>query len=461
MSSEKCHQEGLVDSLPTEILVSILRRSLPLMIDKDGRREFQQLRMVCSRWRAVCLSTPLFWSSVTVDVSPDNFQEPSSATSLLKTWFSRSGSLTPLSLCFVDSNLESIEETNDDFFRFIQAHQERWSYLLLDINMNAMFKLLRTCPVINWTNLRHFGMSVAIIEDKKIGSISQADEVEAALVNRFPAVKELTYITWCAEPETICVGAQNTVERITWFTTDAAPAHLAYFLTGYHHLTHLEIRCVEETNQDALPPIVLYSLTSLAFTASPRINNWQFLGLFRTPLLSQLVLTFDRATDVLGVIPDTWQDPPIHPYADLIYIPEYVQPFFDSCNTGTLNGFSLKGTIPPRFSRVILAMLPDSITTLTLRYWPDLPSQGSERRFFPKLESLFFSDVPSRCLASPNAAMSVEALASFLSQRMDETVEHVRLRSLEVTRDKYFPNEEVERLKERGLNVVVWAQSPS
>ncbi|KAH6880268.1 hypothetical protein BKA70DRAFT_1343607 [Coprinopsis sp. MPI-PUGE-AT-0042] len=468
MSDYQCDQQGLAASLPTELLVSILRGSLPPMVDRNGRREFQKLRMICSRWRTICLSTPLFWSSLRLEAPLFNTSETIPSTSLLKSWFSRAGSLVPLSLSFDDSRGRTIDESNDDFIMFIQAHQERWIYLYLDLHMDVLFRLLKICPVTLWTNLHYFGMSEGLVDDRDFESIAQAVTEKTLLVNQFPAVKELTLLTWLGTLEMICIGAHNTVEKMTWYSEGMLPGYLAPLLSRYQLLTHLDIRCVEDANQEPLPPIILHSLKSFSFTATACMTNWEFLGMFRTPLLSELVLTFDQATNVHRSESETSQGRPIRRYEGLTAIPRCIQPLLESCKTGTLSSFSLNGTIPPRGIRWILPLVPDGITTLTLPCWPyhsvlpslEQPLRGSKMRFFPKLESLRFSDTPGRYLERINVNIYVEALVLFLSQRMEETVEHVRLRSLEVTRDEYFPNEEVERLKERGFNVVVWAQSP-
>ncbi|KAH6902202.1 hypothetical protein BKA70DRAFT_1229243 [Coprinopsis sp. MPI-PUGE-AT-0042] len=202
----------------------------------------------------------------------------------------------------------------------------------------------------------------------------------------------------------------------------------------------------------SLPSVYLQSLKYLSFSATPHFRNWDFLGKFRAPLLSDLVLAFDAD--------DAYTD-------DVESLCSSIQPFLESCH---LDSFSLTGRLFPQVFQRILALVPDSIRTLDLLYWPygvfgtsslDQLPDASEANFFPKLELLRIAEVPCNDFAELHATRSVTSLVSFLSQRMEQTRSRFKLKSLEVTRgvdDAWcFPDEELEELEERGLNVIIWS----
>src|SRR5215217_7249280 len=88
-----------VSTLPTELIIGILRCALPEEMNSKGRKQFQILRMVCSLWRRICFSTPSFWTSIALPRDEFNGGDnKTSGTSSLQSWFSRSGTSHTLSL---------------------------------------------------------------------------------------------------------------------------------------------------------------------------------------------------------------------------------------------------------------------------------------------------------------------------------------------------------------------------
>ncbi|KAH6880270.1 hypothetical protein BKA70DRAFT_1343612 [Coprinopsis sp. MPI-PUGE-AT-0042] len=437
MTSEFDRPHGLAVSFPTELLTTILRGVLPSMMDKHGRKQFQQLRMVCSHWRTVCFSTPIFWASLEFRndaKEPGSIHYPALMDSL-RGWFSRAGNTIPLALSFDDKYQD--HDSNNDLIRLIQEHQERWSYIFLKMNTPKFWKLLTMCPAEQWLNLYHLALRAYLIDTQDPDHELPGVPVDThPLADHFPAVRELTITTNYEISPLLYPAAQKTVKRLTWNGVMVETAYILPFISEYHSLTHLIIHCVNDpfhaSNADV--HIVLESLKHLSFSAAPDAINWDILGRFRTPLLSEFIL---------------------------VLLPE-----IDEKRNSILNGM-----IPPQLFQRILALVPPSITSLDLHYWPygvfnsfivDYEElEATEGNFFPNLESLRISEVPSRHFALAHVARSVGSLVSFLSHRMEQPSSFVNLRSLEVARGKEsrdsFPDEKLGQLKERGLKVVVWA----
>ncbi|KAH6880271.1 hypothetical protein BKA70DRAFT_190269 [Coprinopsis sp. MPI-PUGE-AT-0042] len=452
MSSKPYRPEGLAASLPIELLISILRTILPSVMDEDGRRQFQLLRMVCSHWRTVCFSTPIFWASIAF--RSDGYETGNifyeNLVSRMRRWFSRAGALIPLTLSFEDEDY-SYDEEEDELIKLIQEKQRRWRYLSLDIDAESFWHVLPICPPDQWTNLQYLGMSDNLIDIQDHEAESEDVRLENhPLADLFPAVKEISVYTDVGMSPMMYPASRNTVERLTWRSGWLDPAYLAPFISKYRLLTHLNLhfRYDPPDAPDVRDHIVVECLQALAFSATLDSINWEFLGRFRAPVLRELALTLltgssDEAADVSSSI----------------------RPFLGSCNSGTLTSFSLKGTIPSQLLERILATAPGSITTLDLRYWPygafglssleREPPEAPDAKFFPNLESLRIAEVPSIDFPQQPSIRSVRALVSFLSRRMEHTEAHVRLRLLEVTKGEHFsnlfPDRELEDLRKKGL----------
>ncbi|KAH6869095.1 hypothetical protein BKA70DRAFT_1578870 [Coprinopsis sp. MPI-PUGE-AT-0042] len=484
MSPEPCRSQGLAASLPNELLTTILRGSLPPIMDEDGRVHFQLLRMVCSRWREVCFSTPAFWSSIAVETS---FETPEINTylELMRGWFSRAGGSMSLSLVFDDKVYER-EDMDDDFVLFIQSYQKRWRYLCLDIDTKPFWRLLKACPVNLWLNLRHLSVAEHLISTLDFENETEDVHVkDHPLEDSFPGVKQFTLRSPVIPPGFTYPVGRNTVKTLTWNADRVEGAYYQPFLSQYRHLTHLEIDCVRDTiywPADEPNPISLNALTYFSFTASPWESNWRFLGEFRTPSLVELVLTsrWKLIEDEIASLDFDYETPRVGFHCSMQgmdSLPPAIQPFLESCSNGTLTRFSLKGSIPPQLFQRIVVLVPGSVTSLYLQYWPyDVfgltcldykPPSMLEGKFFPKLDSLRIAEIPSSDFLRPQTTRSVKSLVSFLSKRVENANSHARLTSLGVTRGKVkrsldcFPDTELEGLKKKGLNVVVWVEMAS
>ncbi|KAH6880264.1 hypothetical protein BKA70DRAFT_1343596 [Coprinopsis sp. MPI-PUGE-AT-0042] len=480
MFSELRRSQALAASLPSELLTAIFRDSLPPIMKKDGRIQFQLLRMVCSKWRQVCFSTPVFWSSLALQSTSDN-PESSFYTDIIQAWFSRAGESMPLSLSF-DQYPEDTDNT-DDLIAFIQSNQNRWRYLSLHIPTRKLWTLLKMCPAKSWSNLRHLDMP-----ERLFNNLDLDNEVERVAVKDHPLegldIQQLTLRTYTRVPEFVYPAGRNTVSHMTWYINGTNVLFYQPFLSNYRLLTHLEINCARDTvywPPDDPNNVVFDSLQSFSFKSSTHNSNWSFLGSFRTPSLSELVLTINRKSDEeesreRGRFGQRFKASPIDfagSTEGVDSLPPSIRPFLESCSKGSLTRFSLKGYIPPRLFQRIVAFVPGSIASIYLQYWPygvfgksrldHNPPEVPEGKFFPNLESLRIAEVPSDDFVRPQTARSVESLVSFVSHRMGKTDSHVKLMSLGVTRGREspgcFPDVELDEMEKGGLKVVVWAPS--
>ncbi|KAH6902191.1 hypothetical protein BKA70DRAFT_1307425, partial [Coprinopsis sp. MPI-PUGE-AT-0042] len=245
LSSELCHSQGLAASLPNELLTAIFRDSLPPIMDEDGRIQFQIFRMVCSRWRQVCFSTPTFWSSLAVEIS---FQttEIDVCLELLRKWFSRAGDSVPLSLAFDDQDYD-MDDADDMFIHFFQSYQKRWRYLYFDIKTKPFWRLLKQCPVDLWLNLRHLNVAEHLINTLDFEIESEDVHVkDHPLEDHFPGVNQLTLYSSTSPPGFTYPVGQNTTKTLMWNSDQVHGAPYHQFLSQYRLLTHLEIDCVSD-----------------------------------------------------------------------------------------------------------------------------------------------------------------------------------------------------------------------
>ncbi|KAF7334556.1 hypothetical protein MVEN_02285500 [Mycena venus] len=146
-------------SLPPEIIAEIFINFVPTYPEfppYSGVLSPLVLGRVCRHWRAIALSTPALWSSLSLAVSdPDAVQ--TEKLDLLRTWLARSGNC-PLSLSLTGPT------TSDFFTQFIEtavAHCTRWAHLDLLIPFDSLH-LLQDHPMpllrdltIGPTDLRH------------------------------------------------------------------------------------------------------------------------------------------------------------------------------------------------------------------------------------------------------------------------------------------------------------------
>ncbi|KAH6902188.1 hypothetical protein BKA70DRAFT_1157447 [Coprinopsis sp. MPI-PUGE-AT-0042] len=236
-------RETPIAAVPPELLSSIFQEVLPDVMDAVGREAFHHLRMVCSRWRALCLSTPQLWTSLMLyAVLPIDEQDGITAQSyaeLLEGWFKRAGSNTTLELTIEYSDGLSDEEIKD-IIRLIHSLQGRWHHLHLDFRRLDFWDLIAVCPQDGWTNLRHIVVTDAIL-DTWMDTLPHAPD--GRLEDTFPLVKTLELTTrWSDDFMFSCV-ASSAVETLVWHALEFPSRKFMDLLSCYSALTNLDLQC--------------------------------------------------------------------------------------------------------------------------------------------------------------------------------------------------------------------------
>ncbi|KAJ7042720.1 hypothetical protein C8F04DRAFT_1175839 [Mycena alexandri] len=99
-NSPQLHAEAYpISTLPPEITSQIFLQSLPNLPDFPplyGPGSPLQLCQICRQWSAIALSLPLLWSAVRMVIT--SHRKAPAMVELFKTWLSRSGDDSPLSL---------------------------------------------------------------------------------------------------------------------------------------------------------------------------------------------------------------------------------------------------------------------------------------------------------------------------------------------------------------------------
>jgi hypothetical protein len=88
---------------------------------------------VCSRWRAVALSTPSLWASFALTIGSDNLEH---TTALAEMWLARAG------VCSLSISLSSTSHCNDSMRPLMQAflpYCERWYEVRLDLPTDFVY----------------------------------------------------------------------------------------------------------------------------------------------------------------------------------------------------------------------------------------------------------------------------------------------------------------------------------
>ncbi|KAK0185743.1 hypothetical protein F5146DRAFT_1071317 [Armillaria mellea] len=132
-----------IRSLPAELLGEIF---LTLCTESDlyntssSGATFRQSRLrllwVCTRWRAVALSTPRIWVTLSVDCTYDPSEGARSGVSILKKWVSSSGRL-PLNIHFLFSEYRGTGPTQIKVFNTIFAQLHRCKSFRGRINFDS------------------------------------------------------------------------------------------------------------------------------------------------------------------------------------------------------------------------------------------------------------------------------------------------------------------------------------
>ncbi|KAH6880284.1 hypothetical protein BKA70DRAFT_1343633 [Coprinopsis sp. MPI-PUGE-AT-0042] len=475
------HSYGMrtpVAALPPELLGYIFQKVLPDVMDAAGRKELQHLRMVCSRWRALCFSTLQLWTSLTfcavrtIEEQPGVIAE--SYAHLLEGWFKRAGSSDQLELTVKDFHALSDEEVKG-ITRFVHSLQHRWRYLSLDVKRKDFWDLIAMSPQHGWSHLQHIVVTDRILD-------TWMDEFplvsERRIEDRFPSVKTLELTTEWHDTFFFSCVAESSVETLVWHAL-AMPSHsFMTVLSCYRMMTALDLRCGPldwETN----------SLKSFSFSPEIADQTLILLKRFWLPALQHLNLTLDEddwdqgtdtdsdeedeesACETLDIEKEREAIDFTFAYTDETY-PSFIRPLLESCGK-SLTSFSLKGSLGRDFTRSILSVLPNAITNLHLQAWPyttrfvDSPPlfpPSSHAVWLPKLETMRIFEVPSPHMPRVVGLQSIESLVLFSKARAEPSTLHSRLVLLEVTRGSIiFQAGDFQQLDGTGLKVIVWANT--
>jgi hypothetical protein len=147
-------------TLPNEIFVEIFLRSLSHPLNHEGRLTFQTIRSVCSMWRMISISSPVLWSSISTAYDNIRALTGDELISLLRGWFSRAGSTTPLDLCLSFS--PAVSEYKPAFLAFIGHFQPRWR--TLDLSSMYLWESLLSLPSTNWSSLQVLDLTTTTFE---------------------------------------------------------------------------------------------------------------------------------------------------------------------------------------------------------------------------------------------------------------------------------------------------------
>ncbi|KAH6902234.1 hypothetical protein BKA70DRAFT_1307454 [Coprinopsis sp. MPI-PUGE-AT-0042] len=488
--STTSHSSGTrrpVAALPPELLGYIFQEVLPDVMDAAGRKELQHLRMVCSRWRALCFSTPQLWVSLTlwavrtIDEQVGVIAE--SYAQLLEGWFKRAGPSAALELTVKDFHTLSDEEVKG-ITRFVHSLQHRWRYLSLDVKRKDFWDLIAMSPRHGWTNLRHIVVTDHILD-------TWMDEFplvsERHIEDRFPPVKTLELTTEWHDSFLFSCVAVSSVETLVWHALEMPSYSFMTVLSGYRMMTALDLRCGPldwETNV-ATTSITLESLKSFSFSPEITDQTLNLLKRFRLPALQHLNLTLDEddwdqvtdsdsdeedeesACETLDIEKEREAIDFTFAYTDETYA-SFIRPLLESCEK-SLTSFSLKGSLGRDFARSILSVLPNAITNLHLQAWPyttrfvDSPPlfpPSTHAVWLPKLESMRIFEVPSPHMPRAVGLKSIESLILFSKARAEPSTLRSRFVSLEVTRGSIiFQAGDFQQLDGTGLKAIVWANT--
>ncbi|KAH6902236.1 hypothetical protein BKA70DRAFT_1307457 [Coprinopsis sp. MPI-PUGE-AT-0042] len=461
--------------LPPELLGLIFREILPDDMGTDGRLQFQTLRMVCSKWRGTCFSTPHLWASLTLIPSDPILN---SYADLLRAWFSKSGDSIPLSLAL--DHKYQIDSQMDDIVQLIQSLQGRWRYLALNINDLDFWRLLRISPREKWTNLSHLNIPCHIIsiEDPVLGP--EGDVVEDHPLDEVPPVKTMTLLTKYSRPEMIYPVIKDSVENLIWNAISLHYEDYSTFITKYRNLRTLDLRCetwdwygqVHGTSAITLDVLRCFSFTGLILP-----TNFEIVQRFRTPALCELNLTLNEPPVDRNSV-DGWGRGYEAPWLGDSTITGYVEGGGGGIRNENLidsrfmksTGLPYNALLKPLIasSRDSLTMVSIKVINLSLQYWPyatpfvnSLPIfLPSASIWLPKLEMMRIFEVPTPRMSQSLALEAISSLRSFVHGRLESAQGRARLRLLEVTRGgvAFFEDGELECMVGKGLKVTVWAK---
>ncbi|KAH6910911.1 hypothetical protein BKA70DRAFT_1219996 [Coprinopsis sp. MPI-PUGE-AT-0042] len=345
--------------LPNEILLDIFQDSLPQQLDEKGRLAFQLIRSVCSRWRFICFSSPILWSSVSVTDGGD--------ISVLDGWFLRSGPSIPLELRYMDTSPGTMRNEDKAAIQaLIRRYQPRWRSLSLYIESGCFWSALTEPPPSNWINLQTLELwtwDLMYVGERK--AYIAHNVLEKITTLRCLVVDNGGY------KHTRQLGPSDLAElRITCYSFRIDEAHL---ISSYHHLTTLTV-VFSSAHTPSLSPedhLVLSSLYSFSYKA----YNLDVLCHVTTPALVNLDIQLYAKPD----------HPPEH---------EILSGFLSRCSD-ELQSLTLEGCSEGSFFAQVLPEMGmrRGLQHLALDTWPSkLPSlKDLHADWFLSLRSLTVS----------------------------------------------------------------------
>ncbi|KAH6886642.1 hypothetical protein BKA70DRAFT_1573837 [Coprinopsis sp. MPI-PUGE-AT-0042] len=418
--------------LPNEILLEIFHQSLPRRVDQQGRLVFQTIRSVCSRWRAVSLSSPALWSSVAVESGISDKGYHGKYVALLDGWFSRAGPCLPLELEYVERRASSMR--NDEkaaMEALILRHQSRWRWLSLFIEPQCFWRTLFNPPPSNWTNLS----TLALWTFDFSGPNKERAALGFNMLERFTSLRSLSL----------------EVHHGYGFKRRFGPINLGEIrITLEDHFGIQEIRLISAYSN--LTNIVLIAPANCEWNLSPHDN-------LTLPSLSTFVFdTFDLSL-LDHLVTPSLVNLDIHLHWDVPWPQSgFLHGFLARCTT-TLRSVTLNSDREDSFIAKILPSLSlrPTLSHLTLDIWPShvdtkpIPEEV-EKDWCPQLRCLTVSIGSSDMVELER----MKGLAAFLLRRgafglpeLERLTVHRTHRAVE------FPYEIFENVRQGELCVLV------
>ncbi|KAH6887284.1 hypothetical protein BKA70DRAFT_1332765 [Coprinopsis sp. MPI-PUGE-AT-0042] len=282
-------------AIPAEILLEIFQQLLPHRLDEEGRLAFQVLRSVCSWWRSVAFSSPILWSSISLEASaqPNELSSQDCCFPVLEAWFARSGPTIPLELEYADNAAFSMHPANRASIKaLIRRYQPQWKFLSLCVSPICFWDIVFEPPAYNWDNLNTVGLW--LYDFIAVGAERVSRGFDA--LYKMPSLRCLVVEDHDVFKYTRHFGPINLEEL--HFTIDSFAIDQANIICGYQRLTKLTIitplqHALRLSRDDhfALPSLLSFTYISCDFA---------LLRHFTTPALANLEIEMSCGTSVHG-----------------------------------------------------------------------------------------------------------------------------------------------------------------
>jgi hypothetical protein len=418
------------DLIPAEILSDIFQKSLPRCFDGEGRLAFQTIRSACPKWRAVSLSSPILWSSLSLSCHLDNQDQYHVEIRRMDGWFSQAGPVLPLELHLMDlSTIEADHKARVLLEAFVRRHEHRWRVLSLCLDPSSLWDVVFRPPSMSWSSLHTF----------KLWAYDFMNVGDESARHGFMELRKM--------PALRCIIIQGVHEYS--FQEQYGPAMLeelhldkvgveeARLISSYQHLTTLVLTLLCELSLSPNDRFHWPTITSFTFDAF----NIDLLVHLTIPNLVKLDIKLQYDPDNIGCQS------------------EILSGFLARSGTSALKSVTVDSVSAGAFvTKVIptLANLPH-LTHLDLDVWPSFREMAlcggtSEKDWFPTLQVMSIS-------MKPEGVVEVErmqSLAAFLRRR--EAFRLPQLETLTVHRCRGatdFPYELFKEVRVGRLSVMV------